>query len=31
VTLAVADIDGLLRPGGILAQLRARGYEVDEP
>lgn len=31
VTLAIADIDGLLRPGGILAQLRARGYEVDEP
>jgi uncharacterized protein YbaP (TraB family) len=31
VTLAVADIDGLLRPGGILAQLRARGYEIDEP
>ena len=31
VTLAVADIDGLLRPGGLLAQLRARGYEVDEP
>jgi len=31
VTLAIADIDGLLRPGGILAQLRARGYEIDEP
>lgn len=31
VTLAVADIDALLRPGGILAQLRARGYEIDEP
>ena len=31
VTLAVTDIDGLLRPGGILAKLRARGYEIDEP
>jgi hypothetical protein len=31
VTLAVIDIDGLLRPGGILAKLRARGYEIDEP
>lgn len=31
VTLAVTDIDGLLRPGGLLAKLRARGYEVDEP
>lgn len=31
VTLAITDIDGLLRPGGILAQLRARGYEIDEP
>ena len=31
VTLAVADIDGLLRPGGLLAKLRARGYEIDEP
>lgn len=31
VTLAITDIDGLLRPGGILTQLRARGYEVDEP
>lgn len=31
VTLAVADVDALLRPGGLLAQLRARGYEIDEP
>lgn len=31
VTLAVTDIDGLLRSGGLLAQLRARGYEIDEP
>ena len=31
VTLAITDVDGLLRPGGILAQLRARGYEIDEP
>lgn len=31
VTLAVTDIDGLLRPGGLLAKLRARGYEIDEP
>jgi hypothetical protein len=29
--VAVTDIDGLLRPGGILAKLRARGYEIDEP
>ena len=31
VAVAVTDIDGLLRPGGILAKLRARGYEIDEP
>lgn len=31
VTLAIADVDALLRPDGLLAQLRARGYVIDEP
>jgi hypothetical protein len=31
VTLAIADVDALLRPGGLLAKLRARGYQIDEP
>lgn len=31
VSLAVVDIDELLRPGGFADRLRAQGYEVDEP
>lgn len=30
-TVAVANIDELMRPGGLLQQLRARGYAVTEP
>lgn len=30
-TLAVVPIFEILKPNGILAQLRARGYEVEEP
>jgi uncharacterized protein YbaP (TraB family) len=31
VTLAVMNIDMLLEPGGVLDELRAKGYEVDAP
>ena len=31
VTLAVVNMDMLLEPGGLLDELRARGYEVDAP
>ena len=31
VTVAVINIDMLLEPGGLLDELRARGYEVDAP
>jgi hypothetical protein len=30
-TLAVVPIFEILKPNGILAQLRARGYQIDEP
>ena len=30
-SVAVANIDELMRPGGLLQQLRARGYTVTEP
>jgi uncharacterized protein YbaP (TraB family) len=30
-TLAVVNIDMLLEPGGLLDELRAKGYEVDAP
>jgi hypothetical protein len=30
-TVAVMNIDMLLEPGGLLDQLRAKGYEVDAP
>jgi len=31
VTVAVVNIDMLLEPGGLLDELRAKGYEVDAP
>lgn len=31
VTLAVTSVSRLLRPGGLLERLRARGYEIVEP
>jgi uncharacterized protein YbaP (TraB family) len=31
VTLAVVNMDLLLEPGGLLDELRAKGYEVDAP
>jgi uncharacterized protein YbaP (TraB family) len=31
VTVAVMNIDMLLEPGGLLDELRAKGYEVDAP
>jgi uncharacterized protein YbaP (TraB family) len=31
VTVAVMNFDMLLEPGGVLDQLRAKGYEVDAP
>jgi uncharacterized protein YbaP (TraB family) len=31
VTVAVVNIDMLLEPGGLLDELRAKGYEVDSP
>jgi hypothetical protein len=31
VTIAVMNIDMLLEPGGVLDELRAKGYEVDAP
>jgi len=31
VTVAVMNIDMLLEPGGVLDELRAKGYEVDAP
>ncbi len=31
VTLAVVNMDMLLEPGGLLDELRAKGYEVDAP
>jgi uncharacterized protein YbaP (TraB family) len=31
VTVAVMNIDMLLEPGGVLDQLRAKGYDVDAP
>lgn len=31
VTLAVMNMDLLLEPGGVLDELRAKGYEVDAP
>jgi uncharacterized protein YbaP (TraB family) len=31
VTVAVVNIDLLLEPGGLLDELRAKGYEVDAP
>jgi uncharacterized protein YbaP (TraB family) len=31
VTLAVINMDMLLEPGGLLDELRAKGYEVDAP
>jgi uncharacterized protein YbaP (TraB family) len=31
VTVAVLNIDMLLEPGGLLDQLRAKGYDVDAP
>ena len=31
VTVAVVNIDVLLEPGGLLDELRAKGYEVDAP
>jgi len=31
VTVAVMNMDMLLEPGGVLDELRAKGYEVDEP
>jgi len=31
VTVAVMNIDMLLEPGGLLDQLRAKGYDVDAP
>jgi hypothetical protein len=31
VTMAVMNIDMLLEPGGLLDELRAKGYEVDAP
>jgi uncharacterized protein YbaP (TraB family) len=31
VTVAVINIDMLLEPGGLLDELRAKGYEVDAP
>jgi uncharacterized protein YbaP (TraB family) len=31
VTVAVMNIDLLLEPGGVLDQLRAKGYDVDAP
>jgi hypothetical protein len=30
-TLAVVNMDMLLEPGGLLDELRAKGYEVDAP
>jgi uncharacterized protein YbaP (TraB family) len=31
VTVAVVNMDMLLEPGGLLDELRAKGYEVDAP
>jgi hypothetical protein len=31
VTVAVMNMDMLLEPGGVLDELRAKGYEVDAP
>jgi hypothetical protein len=31
VTVAVMNIDMLLEPGGVLDELRAKGYEVEAP
>ena len=31
VTVAVVNVDMLLEPGGLLDELRAKGYEVDAP
>jgi hypothetical protein len=29
--VAVLSVDEILKPGGYIAQLRARGYVVDDP
>jgi hypothetical protein len=31
VTVAVVNIDMLLEPGGLLDELRAKGYQIDAP
>jgi hypothetical protein len=31
VTVAVVNIDMLLEPGGLLDELRAKGYQIEAP